>query len=45
MDKKNSTKKTWDIPILEIINTKLTNSGGHPWYKEDAHYTDPYLSS
>ncbi len=45
MEEKIIAKKVWEIPVLEIINTKLTNSGGHPWNREDAHYTDPYLSS
>lgn len=37
-------RKTWQCPEIEIINSKMTSGGGHPWTKEDAHYTDPYGS-
>ncbi len=44
MENITKTKKVWQSPEIEVINSKMTSSGGHPWYKEDAHYTDPYLS-
>jgi len=44
MEEKIIEKKVWESPEVEIINTKLTSSGGHPWNKEDAKYTDPYAS-
>jgi len=44
MEEKITEKKVWESPDVEIINTKLTSSGGHPWDREDAHYTDEYAS-
>jgi len=44
MENVTETKRVWECPEIEIINSKMTNSGGHPWYKEDAQYTDAYLS-
>lgn len=44
MEEKVIEKKVWESPEVEIINSKLTSGGPHPWYKEDAWYNDPYAS-
>jgi hypothetical protein len=44
MEETKPEKKAWQSPEIEVINTKLTQGGSHPWSKEDAYYYDPYSS-
>lgn len=38
MEEKVTEKKVWESPEVEIINSKITQGGPHPWCKEDGWY-------
>ena len=44
MENTVKTKRVWQSPEIEIINSKMTQGGSHAWNHEDAWYNDPYTS-
>jgi len=40
MEEKNTEKKVWESPDVEVINTKMTNGGAAGYCSEDGRYYD-----
>lgn len=44
MEPTKETKRVWQTPEIEVINTKMTQGGSHSWRYEDSWYYDNYTS-